>query len=67
MKSIEQKQDYSLRADVERKDELGSLASEINELLNFIETEDLYKTQQQRLLQEKAEKDALTKVLNKKE
>ncbi len=65
LKSIEQKQDYSLRADVERKDELGSLASEINELLNFIETEDLYKTQQQRLLQEKAEKDALTKVLNK--
>ena len=51
LKSIEQKQDYSLRADVERKDELGSLASEINELLNFIETEDLYKTQQQRLLQ----------------
>ena len=65
LKSIEQKQDYSLRADVERKDELGNLASEINELLNFIETEDLYKTQQQRLLQEKAEKDALTKVLNK--
>ena len=65
LKAIEKRQDYSLRVEVGRKDELGSLAEEINELISFIETEDLYQTQQQRLLQEKAEQDALTKVLNK--
>lgn len=65
LKAIQEKQDYTLRAEVERKDELGSLAVEINELIDFIETEDLYKTRRQRLLQEKAEQDALTKVLNK--
>lgn len=65
LKAIQQNQDYSLRAGLKRKDELGILAEEINELIDFIETEDLYKIQQQRLLLEKAEQDALTKVLNK--
>lgn len=65
LKGIQQTQDYSLRVDVGKKDEIGNLAEEVNELLNFIETENLYKTQQQRLLQEKAGQDALTKVLNK--
>lgn len=65
LKAIQEKQDYSLRVEVERKDELGKLAGEINELIFYIETEDLYKMQQQRLLQEKAGRDALTKVLNK--
>lgn len=65
LQNIRQEQDYTLRVAVERKDELGSLAGEVNELLDFIETENLYKTQQQRLLQAKAEQDALTKVLNK--
>lgn len=65
LKAVQKKQDYTLRAPVQRKDELGQMAGAINELLRFIETEDLYKTQQQRLLQEKAEQDALTKVLNK--
>lgn len=62
---IQEHQDYSLRVPVEKKDELGSLGAEINGLIDFIETENLYKAQQQRLLQEKAEQDALTKVLNK--
>lgn len=65
LNNIQQKQDYSLRIKVERKDELGNLSIEINQLLDFIETENLYKSQQQRLLQKKAEQDALTKVLNK--
>ncbi len=65
LRAIQKKQDYSLRVAVERRDELGSLSGEVNELIDFIETENLYKTQQQRLLQEKAGKDALTKVLNK--
>lgn len=65
LKAIQDTQDYSLRVDVGRRDELGSLAGEINGLIDFIETEDLYKTQQQRLLKEKAGLDALTKVMNK--
>ena len=65
LNGIQDKQDYSLRVPVGQKDELGSLGMEINGLINFIETENLYKAQQQRLLKEKAEQDALTKVLNK--
>lgn len=65
LRGIQEKQDYTLRVPVARKDELGSLSAEINGLIDFIETENLYKAQQQRLLQEKAEQDALTKVLNK--
>lgn len=65
LRAIQEKQDYALRIPVERQDELGSLAVEINGLIDFIETEDLYQAQQKRLLQEKADQDALTKVLNK--
>lgn len=61
---IQQKQDYSLRIRAVRKDELGTLSEKINELLSFIETENLYKAKQERLLREKAERDALTHVLN---
>lgn len=62
---IQRKQDYSLRVEVEHQDELGVLSTNINQLLDFIETENLYQVKRQRLLQEKAERDALTKVLNK--
>lgn len=65
LSAIQSTQDYSLRVKIRRKDELGNLSMEINELVDYIETEDLYKTQQQRLLQEKAEQDALTKVSNR--
>lgn len=65
LRGIQSNQDYSLRIPVERKDELGNLGTEINGLIDFIETENLYKAKQQRLLREKAEQDALTKVLNK--
>lgn len=65
LRGIQGNQDYSLRVPVERKDELGNLGTEINGLIDFIETENLYKAKQQRLLREKAEQDALTKVLNK--
>lgn len=65
LRGIQSNQDYSLRVPVERKDELGNLGTEINGLIDFIETENLYKAKQQRLLREKAEQDALTKVLNK--
>lgn len=64
LKDIQAGQDYSLRVAVDRRDELGRLSEGVNELIDFIETEDLYKAQQQRLLQEKAGQDALTKALN---
>lgn len=65
MGEIQKRQDYSLRVSVESGDELGDLSKEINEMLDFIETENLHRTKQQRLLQQKAYRDALTKVLNR--
>lgn len=65
LKKIQTEQNYSLRIRLERQDELGLLAEEINELIEFIATENFHKAKQQRLLQQKAEQDALTKVWNK--
>lgn len=65
LNSIRERQDYSLRIEAGKRDELGALAAEVNGLLEFIETENLYKTQQQRLLQERAGRDVLTKVFNR--
>lgn len=65
LNEIQEQQNYELRVTIKQKDELGYLATEVNQLVDFIETENLYKAQQQRLLQQKAEQDALTKVLNK--
>lgn len=62
---IKKTQDYNQRVTVECQDELGTLSDEINQLLSLIETESLYQAQERRLLQEKADHDALTKVLNK--
>lgn len=36
---IRESQDYSLRVSVERKDEIGRLAVEVNNLIDYIETE----------------------------
>lgn len=64
LNEIQQNQDYTLRIDAIRKDELGTLSEEINSLLTFIETENRYKDKRERLLQELAQKDALTQVYN---
>lgn len=64
LNEIQQNQDYTLRIDAIRKDELGTLSEEINSLLTFIETEIRYKDKRERLLQELAQKDALTQVYN---
>lgn len=64
LNGIQQNQDYSLRIETVRKDELGTLSEEINGLLSFIETENLAKAKRERLLQEMAQKDALTQVYN---
>lgn len=62
---IQKGQDYSLRVKINCDDELGTLSKGINRLLQLIETENLYQAKQQRQLQEKADRDALTKVLNR--
>lgn len=64
LNGIQQNQDYSLRIETVRKDELGTLSEEINGLLSFIETENVYKAEREQLLQEMAQKDALTQVYN---
>ena len=65
LKNIKDTHDYTIRVKTKHDDEMSVLAKGVNELIDFIETEDLYQQQQQRLLQEKAKQDALTKVLNK--
>lgn len=64
LNGIQQNQDYALRIEAIKKDELGMLSEEINNLLTFIETENRYKDKREQLLQELAQKDALTQVYN---
>ena len=63
---IKTEQDYSLRIPVESKDEMGKLSAGINELLAYIEDEDIQEKQRQRHLRELAELDPLTGIKNKK-
>lgn len=66
LKKVQEEQDYTLRIDRKNKDELGALSGEINELLSYIEQENIQEKEQQRHLQRKAERDPLTGVKNKK-
>lgn len=63
---IKQTQDYSLRIPVSTKDEMGQLGNGINELLSYIEAEDMQEKARQRHLKELAECDPLTGIKNKK-
>ena len=63
---IKTEQDYSLRIPIETKDEMGKLSAGINELLAYIEDEDMQEKQRQRHLRELAECDPLTGIKNKK-
>ena len=63
---IKTEQDYSLRIPVETKDEIGKLSAGINELLAYIEGEDIQEKQRQHHLRELAELDPLTGIKNKK-
>ncbi len=63
---IKQTQDYSLRIPVSTKDEMGQLGNGINELLSYIEAEDIQEKARQRHLKELAECDPLTGIKNKK-
>lgn len=64
--AIKENQDYSLRIPVKSKDEMGKLATGINELLDYIESADIEEKMRQRHLRELAECDPLTGVKNKK-
>lgn len=65
LNKIQRTQDYSLRIAMDREDELGVLGKEINKLIYFIEMENLQRMQHHNLLQRRADRDALTDVLNK--
>lgn len=62
---IQKSQDYHVRVNEACQDELGTLSVEINQLLSLIETENLYQAQKRRQLQDAADRDALTKTLNR--
>lgn len=63
---IRRTQDYSLRIPVGSKDEMAQLSEGVNELLSFIEREDMHEKARQRQLKELAECDPLTGIKNKK-
>lgn len=63
---IQKTQDYSLRLEYMRADEVGSLAENINKLLVYVEEVDNEKKEKQKDLVKKAECDPLTGVKNKK-
>lgn len=65
LRDIQTQQDYSLRIDVDRKDEIGELSKEINMLVEYIERESFYEKERRRKLKDMAERDSLTGVLNK--
>ncbi len=54
LKEIQEKDDYSIRTDVKRKDEVGVIAEGIDELLDFIEKEELEEKRKQREFAEEA-------------
>ncbi len=58
LKDVQNKHDYSLRTGVKRKDEVGFVADGIDELLEYIEQEELQEKQKQREFAEEALKKA---------
>lgn len=63
---IRETKDYSLRMPVTTGNEMGKLAESINELLAYMEAEDVYEKSVQRNLRKQAQSDPLTGVKNKK-
>lgn len=62
---IKENNDYTLRIEDKGTNEITELSQEINELIGYIEKENLYEKEQKRKLKQKAERDSLTKVFNK--
>ncbi len=65
MKDVQEKHDYTLRTDVVREDEVGVVAQGIDELLEYIEKEELEEKRKHREFAEKANAEA--EVLQHKE
>lgn len=66
LQKIQEEQNYTLRVDNGRRDEIGILTEKVNDLLEYIEKENLLEKERQRKLILKAERDPLTGVKNKK-
>ena len=66
LRQVKEQQDYSLRIHVQSRNEIGSIAQDLNDLLEFIEQEDLQEKAEQHHLQQLAQCDPLTGVKNKK-
>lgn len=66
LRQVKEKQDYSLRIHVHSRNEIGSMAQDLNDLLEFIEQEDLQEKAEQHHLQQLAQCDPMTGVKNKK-
>lgn len=65
LENIQNEQNYSLRVPVQRTDEMGELTNKINNLIGYIEKENLYERKKHGELKNKAERDPLTGVFNK--
>lgn len=65
LKLIQQDQNYTLRVKQYGKDELAFLAGEVNQLIDYIEKEDIQEKERQRYLTRQAERDPLTGLKNK--
>lgn len=66
LQKVQDEQDYSLRVEYGRKDEVGFLGGKINELLAYIERENMLEREHKRYLERKAQRDPMTGVNNKK-
>lgn len=66
LEKVQSTQDYSLRIDNKSRNEIGVIANKVNELLIYIEKENLIEKEQQRHLARKAERDSLTGINNKR-
>lgn len=66
LRKIQEEENYKLRIEAVGRDEMGRMAGEINLLLDYIEREDIEKKKRHKYLAEKAERDPLTGLYNKR-
>ena len=65
LQNIQTQDDYSLRIDYKKNDEFGQLSEQIDTMLAYVEQVREAEKQQRLILQERADRDALTGVYNK--
>ena len=64
--SIREKKDYSLRVPIASNDEINSISNEINELLKYVEQENIQEKIREDDLKKLAQLDSLTGIKNKR-